>query len=215
MKRSLSHPRVLRTAILWLVPALFFSSCSLPRIIVLHDPLSPDEHDNLGRIYEAQGKIDLARDQYQQALQKDRKHLLSLLLMGDLSYRTNDFTAAESAYEKALKIEPGNGDVRNNLAWVYIRTERKLDRAKELVTQALTLNPEHRPYYLDTLGFILLKLGSAGEAVTVLKESVDTLPKDRPELLSEARGHLADAYKLAGDETKYIETKALQNEQRN
>ncbi len=179
---------------------LFLFGCSLPRIVVLHDPLTANEHDDLGRAYESEGKLDLAAVQYREALKKDPKHLPSLLLLGDLSYQVKNFDEAASAYSKALKLDPRNADVRNNLAWVYIQTGHELDRAKELITEALELNPARRPYYLDTLGVVLLKTGKAAEAVTALRESVDTLPKDRPELLAEAEGHLADARRAAEEE---------------
>jgi cytochrome c-type biogenesis protein CcmH/NrfG len=179
---------------------------------VLHDPLTAEEHDNLGRIYESQGKFDLALEQYREALRKDKKHLPSLLLLGDLSYRTNDYSEAESAYTRALKLDPKNGDILNDLAWVYIRTEKNLDKAKELISEALTLNPAHRPYYLDTLGDVLLKLGNAAEAITALQEAVDALPKESADLLAEAEGHLADAYKATGDETRYREAVERQKE---
>ena len=202
------------TPILWIASALLLSACSLPRIIVLHDPLTAEEHDNLGRIYESQGKFDLALEQYREALRKDKNHLPSLLLLGDVLYRTNDYPGAESAYTKALKLDPKNGDVLNDLAWVYIRTGKNLNKAKEVISQALTLNPAHRPYYLDTLGVVLLKLGSAAEAITALQEAVDTLPKENADLLAEAEGHLAEAYKAAGDETKYREAVERQQELR-
>jgi tetratricopeptide (TPR) repeat protein len=200
------------TPLIWIASALLLSACSLPRIIVLHDPLPAEEHDNLGRIYESQGKSDLALGQYREALEKDKQHLSSLLLLGDLSYRTSDYPGAESAYTKALKIDPKNGDVLNNLAWVYIRMGKNPDKAKELISEALKLEPAHRPYYLDTLGVVLLKLGNAAEAVAALREAVDTLPKDRKDLLAEAEGHLADAYKAAGDETRYREAVQRQQE---
>jgi tetratricopeptide (TPR) repeat protein len=205
MKRQ-QRPLLPQWAAIFLTASVFFfSACSLPRIIVLHDPLTAEEHDNLGRIYESQGKLEPALEQYREALRQDKKHLPSLLLLGDLSYRTGEYSEAESAYTKALKLDANNGDIRNNLAWVYIRKEKDLDKAKDLITEALTLNPLHRPYYLDTLGVVLLKLGNAAGAITALKESVDTLPKDKTDLLAEARGHLADAYKAAGDETKHRE----------
>ncbi len=212
MKHRRTFPIPGRIIILSIASALFLFGCSLPRIIVLHDPLTTEEHDNLGRIYESEGKQDLASEQYHQALKKDPKHVSSLLLLGDLSYRMKDYAEAESAYTRALKLDSKNADVRNNLAWVYIQTGRKLDKAKELITEALALNPGQRSYYLDTLGVVLLKLGSTSEAITALKESVDTLPKDRPELLAEAQGHLADAYKAAGDETNYQEVMRRQRE---
>lgn len=190
------------TLMLCLAPALLFSGCSLPKIIVLHDPLTAEEHDSLGRIYESQGKFDLAGEQYRAALKLDKKRLPSLLLLGDLSYRTRDYPGAESAYVKIIKLDTKNGDARNNLAWVYITTGKDLDKAKDLITEALTLNAAHRPYYLDTLGVVLLKLGNAAGAITALEESVNTLPKDREDLLAEAQGHLAEARKTAGEEVK-------------
>jgi tetratricopeptide (TPR) repeat protein len=201
MKRGspviLQWPSVLLTALV-----LLLSACSLPRIIVLHDPLTTEEHDNLGRIYESQGNNDLALEQYREALRIDKKHLPSLLLLGDLLYRTSDYAGAESAYTKALKIDSTNGDVLNDLAWVSIRTGKNLVQAKEQVSEALTLNPSHRPFYLDTLGVVLLKLGNTTEAITALQEAVNTLPKESADLLAEAEGHLAEARKAAGEEVK-------------
>jgi tetratricopeptide (TPR) repeat protein len=195
------------------IAAVFFlSGCSLPRIIILHDPLSAEEHDNLGRIYESQGKPDLALEQYREALKKDKKHVPSLLLLGDLSYRTKDYEEAEEAFTKALKLDPQNGDACNNLAWVYIQRGTNPAKARELITHAMSLTPDHRPYYLDTLGVFLLKQGSAGEAISALNESLATLPKERRDLLAEVQGHLAEAYKATGNEAKYQEALERQKE---
>jgi tetratricopeptide (TPR) repeat protein len=195
------------------IAAVFFlSGCSLPRIIILHDPLSAEEHDNLGRIYESQGKPDLALEQYREALKKDKKHVPSLLLLGDLSYRTKDYEEAEEAFTKALKLDPQNGDACNNLAWVYIQRGTNPAKARELITRAMSLTPDHRPYYLDTLGVFLLKQGSAGEAISALNESLATLPKERRDLLAEVQGHLAEAYKATGNEAKYQEALERQKE---
>lgn len=204
---------VLRALIFAAVVVL--SGCSLPRIIILHDPLSAGEHDNLGRIYESQGKPDLALEQYREALKQDKKHVPSLLLLGDLSYRTKDYATAEAAFTKALKLDPQNGDACNNLAWVYIQTGTKFDKARELMVRAMTLTPDHRPFYLDTLGVVLLKLGKTSDALSALNESLATLPKDRKELLAETQGHLAEAYKATGDEAKYQEALQKQKELQN
>jgi len=181
------------------LPALLISGCSLPKIIVLHDPLSADEHVHLGGIYEAQGKIELARDQYQAAVKQDAKHGKAWTLLGDAAVRLKDHSGAAKAYEKALALDPQNGDLHNNLAWVYVQQNEDLEEARDLVARALVLAPAHRPYYLDTLGVVLLKLGRTQDAVTALKEAVDTLPADQPDLLAEAYQHLADTYRAAGD----------------
>ncbi len=179
--------------------ALLLSGCSLPKIIVLHDPLSADEHVRLGGIYEAQGKTELARDQYQAAVRQDKRHLRAWTFLADSSYQLKEYGEAEKAYGKALGLDPKNGDLHNNLAWVYVQQDRKLSNAQDLVMEALDLTPEHRPYYLDTLGVIQLKLGKIRDAIASLLGSTETIPRDQPDLLAEAYQHLADAYRAAGD----------------
>lgn len=179
--------------------ALLHSGCSLPKIIVLHDPLSADEHVRLGGIYDAQGKGELARDQYRAAVRQDKKHLRAWTLLGDCAFRLKEYGEAEKAYGKALDLDPKSGDLNNNLAWVYVQQDRKLNKARDLVMAAMELTPDHRPYYLDTLGVIQMKLGKVRDAITSLRGSTETIPRDQPDLLAEAYQHLADAYRAAGD----------------
>jgi Tfp pilus assembly protein PilF len=190
--------RVVQYAVLLL--ALLFSGCSLPQIIVLHDPLSAEEHIKLGGIYDSQGKTGLAREQYRFAVRQDPKNGRAWSLLGDIAYREKDYPDAENAYGKAGDLDPTNGDLLNNLAWVYVQQDKRLGKAQELVRAALVRTPAHRPFYLDTLGVILLKEGKIPDAIAVLKESSETIPQDQPEFLAEAYRHLADAYIAAGDE---------------
>lgn len=182
-----------------LLLALLLSGCSLPKIIVLHDPLSADEHVRLGGIYDAQNKIDLARDQYKAAVRQDRDHLRAWTLLGDSAFRLKEYEEAEKAYGKALDLDPKNGDLHNNLAWVYVQRNRKLSKAQDLVKAAMELFPDHRPYYLDTLGVIQLKLGNIPDSIVSLRGATETIPGDQPDLLAEAYQHLADAYRASGD----------------
>jgi len=188
-----------RSILLVSASLLAFVGCSFPKIIIINDPLSVEEHNNLGRIYESQGKLELAGQQYQAALKKDPKSAPSLLLFGDLSYRTKKYSEAGSAYTRALKLQPENGDIYNNLAQVHLEQNSEIAKAEDLVRKALTLSPEHRAYYLDTLGIVLLRLGRTDESLVALNESVTLLPKDNAAALAEAYGHLAGAYRAGGD----------------
>jgi Flp pilus assembly protein TadD len=182
-----------------LLAVTVLSACSLPKIVVLHDPLSADEHLRLGSIYESQGKTDFAREQYRLATRQNKKHAKAWMLYGDLSFRAGDAAEAERAYRKALDLDPKNGDLYNNLAWVGAQQGGDLQKARELVRKALELKPANRPYYLDTLGVILLKHGSATEAVAALEESVAAIPEEQSVFLAEAYAHLSQAYEAAGD----------------
>jgi Tfp pilus assembly protein PilF len=179
---------------------MMLSGCSIPKVIVLHDALTADEHVKLGGIYESQGKIELARDQYRAAVRQDKKHGKAWALLGDVSSRLKEYAQAEEAYDEALDLDPKNGDLHNNLAWVYVQQKEKLARAKELVLKAMDLDPGHRPYYLDTLGMVLLRQRKAGEAAAVLREAVAVIPPDQRDMLAEAYRHLEEACAESGDE---------------
>jgi len=196
------------------IAALFLlhTGCSLPKIIVLHDPLSADEHVKLGNIYESQEKSTQALEQFRAAVQADPKHVQAWLLLGELAYKQGAYPEAETAYQKATKLQPDNGDINNNLAWVYIQQRKKLEKAEALTARAMTLTPEHKPYYLDTRGVILLRSGRVQEAIAVLREAVETLPEDKPEFIAEAYGHLAEAYQAEGDVAQYADAEKMRNE---
>jgi len=190
-----------------LLSALFvalaaITGCSLPKINVLNDPLSADEHVKLGVAYRSQGKNDLARDQFRTAVERDKKHAKAWSLLGEAAFFLQDYPESEKAYRKAIDLDRSNGDLYNNLAWVLVARGERLDKARELVHQAIGLTPDHRPYYLDTLGVILLTEGRTAEAVTALEESVRTIPPDQRQFLAEAYLHLAEAYRAAGDATR-------------
>ena len=181
---------------------LLLTGCSLPKIIVLNDPLSADEHVKLGVAYRAQGKNELARDQFRAAVERDKKHGKAWALLGEAAFFLQDYAGSEKAYGRAIDLDRENGDLYNNLAWVLVARGERLDKAGALVHQAIGLTPDHRPYYLDTLGVILLTEGRTAEAVTALEESVRTIPPDQRQFLAEAWLHLAEAYGAAGDQAR-------------
>ncbi len=181
-----------------LAALLLLGACSLPRVIILNDPLSVEEHIKLGRIYETQGQNDLALQQYQEALRKEPKSVESLLLLGDLSYRTKKYPDAEAAYKKAIKLQPGNGDIYNNLCWVYI-DQNRIDKTGDIIKTAMAATPEHRAYYLDTQGVILLRMGKIPESLAAFHEAIGLIPPDQAGFLAEAYDHLAEAYRKNGD----------------
>jgi len=202
MNESRSLTGLATTALLVMVMLLFFHACSFPKIIVLNDPLSADEHVKLGRIYETQGKTDLAMQQYEAAVRRDPKSVTAYLLIGDLSFKTGKYNEAESAYEKAIKLEPDNGDILNNLCWVYLKQDRKIASAEEIIQKAMIMTPEHRGYYLDTLGVILLRLNRVHESISALQQAAMLIPADQSGNLAEVYTHLAEAYRKSGDEVR-------------
>ncbi len=128
--------------------SIILSACSLPRIIVLKDPLTPEEHLNLGVAYENKGEFDPAIAEYRLAA---KKLPIAYLYLGNAHFQKNELVKAEEYYKKAIKKDPKNADAHNNLAWLYYTKREKLDEAENLVLRAIELNPSKDNIYRDTL----------------------------------------------------------------
>jgi tetratricopeptide (TPR) repeat protein len=115
---------------------------------VLDDPLSPEEHLNLGVTYEKNGELDNALKEYQVA---SKKLPVAYLYMGNIYFQKDEFDEAESCYKKAIKKEPENANTYNNLAWLYFIEKKNLGEAERLVLKAIELNPAKKNIYQDTL----------------------------------------------------------------
>lgn len=131
---------------LLVISVLIFSSCSLPRIIILKDPLTPEEHINLGLSYEEKAEYDAALKEYEAA---SKELDIAYLYMGNLYFKKGDFDKAERAYKKAIK-KTSDPRAMNNLAWLYYTLNKTLDRAEELAQEAVKMEPENKDF-IDTL----------------------------------------------------------------
>ncbi|MCC7201211.1 MAG: tetratricopeptide repeat protein [Nitrospirae bacterium] len=172
------------------------SACgSLPRLIVLHDPLTLDEHITLGLSYEKKGEDDLALEEYGTAIKMSKKDFRPYFSTGNVYYKKREYNLAEKYYNKALKIAPDNGDVHNNLAWTYMET----GRYDEAVTEAEhAVKIKKSPYYLNTLAHVYYRMGRYREAHDVLKEAMTlTEPEDKM-LWDDENSLLEDIQNAAG-----------------
>ena len=127
---------------------LLFSGCSFPRIIILKDPLTPEEHLNLGLAYEQQGEFEPAIKEYKAAA---KKLPIAYLYLGNVNFQKKDWGEAEGYYKKAIKSDPRNADAHNNLAWLYYTKKENPEQAEDLALKAIELNPSKENIYRDTL----------------------------------------------------------------
>ena len=135
----------------WL--ALGLSGCGLPKIVIMDDPLSPEEHLKLARSYEQTGQYELAEKEYRTAAKKlPEAHYF----LGNMFFGLKNYPKAESRYREAIRLMPDNPLPRNNLAWMFLTEGRNLDEAEELARRAVELAPaDEKEPYQDTLDRIL------------------------------------------------------------
>jgi tetratricopeptide (TPR) repeat protein len=166
------------------------------------DPLSAREHFTLGSIYEKRGESELALREYKMALERDSHFLPAMTRIGELSYVVGQYGQAERYYRKAIEIAPRNGDLYNNLCWVYLSQGRKLKKAENLIMRAMEVTPEHKGYYLDTLGAIYLREHRYREATEVLEMAISFFDETQVNLLGQVYMHLGLAYNGIGERSK-------------
>jgi len=177
--------------VLWLGSGL--SGCGgLPRIVILHDPLSAQEYLQLGRIYESRREWGAAISAYHSALKKGAPGAEVQRGLGDVYYRQKDYGAAEVAYRSGLRARPEDPLLLNNLASLYLTQGKKLKEAEALVKQALALEPRQRFVYLDTLGSISLAQGRPLEALESYQKA-ERLASGDLSLKAEIRAHREQA----------------------
>jgi Tfp pilus assembly protein PilF len=144
---------------------LLAGGCSrIPRIIVLEDPLSAAEHVELGVAYETKGELDLARREYERALQKDRKFYRARLNLGNIFLSKKEYGKAREEYLLALGLRPGDAEATNNLSWAAIFSGEGIDEALARMESVVLGAGGRRPPLLDTLGVLRMRANRPREA---------------------------------------------------
>jgi len=136
---------------------LFFG-CSLPGIYVIDDPLDARQRNDLGFVYEKQGKLDLAEKEYRLAARMDRNWAVPLFNLGNVHFKMGEQQKAETQFRKALRRDPENPDFMNNLAYVLYK-QGKYEEAEKWIGRALSIRADEA--YLETKKSILS--GKRGE----------------------------------------------------
>jgi len=138
-----------RRALALAILAVSAAGCS--RFVILNDPLTAAEHNDLGVAYQADGKPDLAKREYRAALKLDPRLVRARVNLGNLEAEAGRWPPAESCYRRALRDAPDDADALNNLAVALLRQGRSLAEAETLATRAVASGGERDSVYRATL----------------------------------------------------------------
>ena len=134
------------------------ASCS--HLVVLHDPLTASEHNDLGVAYETKGELDLAAGEYRHALRLDPHRAEARVNLGNVEAARERWRSAERCYRRALADSSTDLDAMNNLAIALLRQDRRLDEARTLAERAVAAGSGRDSIYRATLA----EVRSAGHA---------------------------------------------------
>ena len=134
---------------------ILLTACTMPKIVIFDDPLTAQQHNDLGVAYEQKGDFNLAAKEYEKAVQKNRDWVIPYLNLGHLYYRQGKLDQAERTLREGIRIKGDHPDLLNNLACVMME-KGELKNALYLVDKAIYL--ENKDEYRDTRQAILEKM---------------------------------------------------------
>lgn len=145
------------------------------------------------RRYEALQKVGQA-DANAFAAQWAREHPTDVTLVAFVAQQNlarKDYRAAITSYQAALKLDPDNTMLLNNLAWALAETGDP--KAREYAATAYRQAP-FNPNVIDTLGWAEVQIGDARKGVELLQAASNLAPGN-----ASIRLHLAKGLIKTGD----------------
>lgn len=119
--------------------------------------------------------------------------------IGEASHNLENYSASDSAFDSALKLDPANATAMNNYAYYLSLRKVQLDKAEQLSKRSLELEPEN-PSFADTYGWILYQKKEYTKAKMYIEQSLQKEPGN-----AEVIEHLGDVWYQLGNTEKALE----------
>ena len=151
---------------------------------------------NLGNYLRYKEKFKEAVAAYDRAFERldepGRRNWALYYSRGIALERSGEWDRAEQDFLKALEYEPEQPYVLNYLGYSWVERGKNLDQAQAMIERAVQQR-QNDGYIVDSMGWVLYRLGKYQEAVTHLERAVQLRPQD-PVI----NDHLGDAYWRVG-----------------
>ncbi len=156
---------------------------------------SPDSalaHNNLGIVYDNQGKKELAIEEYKIAVSLNPNYDSAYYNLGVNYFHQGKLDLAVEAYQKAIALDPNYAKVHTNLGIVY-EEQGRIEIAIEEHKTAIRIDPRLVEAY-NNLAVIYHKLGRYCDAIEEYQKGLAIDPSSTP-----LKDNLNLAYKAKGD----------------
>lgn len=156
----------------------------------------PIVHSTLGDVLRHQKRYEEAAAAYDRALEKYGENDGSLWFVyyasGICNERLDRWDRAEADFRRSLDLNPDQPQVLNYLGYSLVEKQVKLDEALTMIETAVAKRPDSG-YIVDSLGWVLYRLGRYEEAVGHMERATELMPVDPI-----VNDHLGDVYWAVG-----------------
>ena len=153
-------------------------------------------HSSLGDLHRQQEDYQAAVTAYDRALSLTeagaRSEWFLYYVRGISHERLDMWDKAEADFRAALALNPDQPQVLNYLGYSLVEKQIKLDEALDMIERAVAARPDSG-YIVDSLGWVLYRLGRYDEAVGHMERAVELMPVDPV-----VNDHLGDVYWAVG-----------------
>ncbi|MCZ6895235.1 MAG: tetratricopeptide repeat protein, partial [Gammaproteobacteria bacterium] len=145
-----------------------------------------------GEMLTEHDRLDEAMQTYDAALADGAYNMELVYTRAMLAEKMGQIDVLESNLRRIIAEEPENAQALNALGYTLADRTERYDEALELITQALELGPDDF-YILDSMGWVLYRLGRLEEAVEFLEKAREL--RSDPEVAA----HLGEVLWVMGD----------------
>ncbi|MDA7424986.1 tetratricopeptide repeat protein [Thalassococcus lentus] len=156
----------------------------------------PVVHSTLADLLRQMERYSAAVDSYTEALglyEEITERQWFLYYARAISFERQDmWEEAEADFRSALELNPDQPQVLNYLGYSLVEKQIKLDEALDMIERAVAARPDSG-YIVDSLGWVLYRLGRYEEAVPHMERAAELMPIDPI-----VNDHLGDVYWSVG-----------------
>jgi Tfp pilus assembly protein PilF len=153
--------------------------------------LPAEQLNDMGVLYEREGRLDRAAWAYQQAIWRNPRFALAYVNLGNVLRQQGQTEDALFRYRQAMSADRNNFEAANNFADLCAEKGVHLDEAIGRLRTRLDAAGPHRAYGLDTLGWLYHQTGDEAAAAETLETALREPAAKDPRLRSLIEQHLA------------------------